>query len=111
MYNEGLKQVYIENKLQKQKTKKKKKKKKTQSKQTARNLFKLCSQVFPNSAPVAPILRGGPSLVGEEKKRKKEKHQDGSGGGKEEEREAKRGTSERKEEKAGILCLCISPDS
>ena len=55
---------------------------KKQSKPTVRNLFKLCSQVFPNSLPVAPILRGGPSLVGKEKKRKKEKHQDGSGGGK-----------------------------
>ena len=62
---------------------------KKQNKQTARSLFKPCSQVFPNSAPVVPILRGGPSLVEEEKKRKKEKHQDGSGDVKEEEGEAK----------------------
>ena len=81
MYKEGLKQAYIENKLLKQQKKK--------HERTARNLFKLCSQVFPNSAPVAPILRGGPSLVGEEKKRKKEKYQDGFGDGKEEEGEAK----------------------
>ena len=85
--------------------------KKKQNKQTARNLFKLYSQVFPNSAPVASILRGGPSLVEEEKKRKKEKHQDGSGDGKEEEGEAKGDTSEGREEEAGILCPCVSPDS
>ena len=84
---------------------------KKQNKQTTRNLFKLCSQVFPNSAPVAPILRGGPPLVKEEKKRKKEKHQDGSGDGKEEEGETKGDTSEGREEEAGILCPCVSPDS
>ena len=84
---------------------------KINKKKIARNLVKLCSQVFPNSAPVAPILRGGPSLGGEEKKRKKEKHQDGSGDGKEEEREAKGGTGEGREEEAGILCPCVSPDS
>ena len=87
------------------------KKKKKTDKRTARNLFKLCSQVFPNSALVASILRGGPSLVGEEKKRKKEKHQDGSGDGKEEEGEVKGGTSEGREEEAGILCPCVSPNS
>ena len=86
-------------------------KKKKKNKQTARNLFKLYSKLFPNSTPVAPILREGPSLGGEEKKRKKEKHQDGSGDGKEEEREAKGGTSEGREEEAGILCPCVSPDS
>ena len=79
--------------------------------QTAKNLFKLYSQVFPNSAPVAPILRGGPPWVEEEKKRKKEKHQDGSGDRKEEEGEAKGGTSEGRKEEAGILCPCVSPDS
>ena len=46
-----------------------------------------------------------------EKKRKKEKHQDGSVDGKEEEGEAKGGTSEGKEEEAGILSPCVSPDS
>ena len=56
--------------------------KNNKKKQTNRNLVKLYSQVLPNSAPVAPILRGGPSLAGEEKKRKKEKYQDGFGGGK-----------------------------
>ena len=85
--------------------------KNNKKKKKARNIFKLCSQVFPSSAPVASILRGGPSLVGEEKKRKKEKHQDGSGDGKEEEGEAKGGTSEGREEEAGILCPCVSPDS
>ena len=84
---------------------------KNKNKQTTKILFRLCSQVFPNSVPVAPILRGGPSLVGEEKKRKKEKHQDGSGDGKEEEGEAKGGTSEGREEEAGIICPCVSPDS
>ena len=49
--------------------------------------------------------------MGEEKKRKKEKHQDGSGDGKEEEGEAKGGTSEGREEEAGILCPYVSPDS
>ena len=80
-------------------------------KQTTKSLFKLCSEVFPNFAPVAPILRGGPPLVEEEKKRKKEKHQDESGDGKEEEGEEKGGTSERREEEAGILSPCVSPDS
>ena len=75
MYKEGFKQAYIENELLKQKKKKK-------NKRIARNLFKLRSQVFPNSTSLASILRGGPSMVGEEKKGKKEKHQDGSGGGK-----------------------------
>ena len=73
--------------------------------------LKLCSEVFPNSTPIAPILRGGPPLVEEEKKRKKEKHQDGSGDGKEEEGEAKEDTSEGREEEAGILSPCVSPDS
>ena len=85
--------------------------KNNKKKKTNRNLVKLCSQVLPNSAPVAPILRGGPSLVDEEKKRKKEKHQDGSGDGKEEEGEAKGGTSEGREKEAGIFCPCVSPDS
>ena len=49
--------------------------------------------------------------MGEEKKRTKEKHQDGSGDGKEEEGEAKGGTSEGREEEAGILYPCVSPDS
>ena len=71
----------------------------------------LCSEVFPNSAPVTPILREGPTLVEEEKKRKKEKHQDGSGDGKEEEGEAKGDTSEGREEEAGTLSPCVSPDS
>ena len=73
--------------------------------------FSLVFEALPNSAPVAPILRGGPSLGGEEKKRKKEKHQNGSGDGKEEEREAKGGTSERREEEAGAFSPCVSPDS
>ena len=50
-------------------------------------------------------------MIEEEKKRKKEKHQDGSGDGKEEEGEAKGDTSEGREEKAGILCPCVSSDS
>ena len=49
--------------------------------------------------------------MGEEKKRKKEKHQDGFGDGKEEEGEAKEDTSERREEEAGTLSPCISPNS
>ena len=69
------------------------------------------SEVFPNPAPAASILRGGPLLVEEEKKRKKEKHQDGSGDGKEEEGETKGDTSEGREEEAGILCPCVSPGS
>ena len=90
--------------------------------------FKLIFEVLPNFFPVAPILRGGTSLVGEEKerkkgkkeekkrkneekKRKKEKHQDGSGDGREEEREAKEGISKGREEEAGIFCPCFSPDS
>ena len=80
-------------------------------KQSTRSLSKLCSEVFPNSAPVATILRGGPPLVEEEKKRKKEKHQDGSGDGKEEEGEARGGTSKGREEEVGTLCPCVSPDS
>ena len=51
-------------------------KNKKREKTTNRNLVKLCSQVFPNSASVAPILRGGPSLVGEEKKRKRGRSKD-----------------------------------
>ena len=50
-------------------------------------------------------------MVEEETKRKKEKHQDGFGDGKEEEGEAKGGTNEGREEEAGILCPCVSPDS
>ena len=49
-------------------------------------------------------------MVEEEKKRKKEKHQDRSGDGKEEEGEVKGGTSEGREEEAGILCPYVSPD-
>ena len=47
----------------------------------------------------------------EEKKRKKKKHQDESGDGKEEEEEAKWGTSEGREEEAGVLNPCVIPDS
>ena len=50
-------------------------------------------------------------MWGVEKKRKKEKHQDRSGDGKEEEGEAKGGTSEGREEEAGLFCPCVSPDS
>ena len=50
-------------------------------------------------------------MMDEEKKRKKLKHQDGSGDGKEEEGEAKGGTSEGREEEAGILNPCVDPDS
>ena len=50
-------------------------------------------------------------MMDEEKKRKKLKHQDGSGDGKEEEGEAKGGTSEGREEEAGILNPCVNPDS
>ena len=50
-------------------------------------------------------------MVEEEKKRKKEKYQDGSGDGKEEEGEAKEDTRKGREEEAGILCPCVSPDS
>ena len=72
--------------------------------------FKLVSEILPNSAPVAPILRAGPSSEEkekgkknrkkeekkrkkEEKKRKKGKHKDGSGDGREGEGEAKEGIS------------------
>ena len=37
-----------------------------------RCLFKLISEVLPNSAPVAPILRGGPSLEKEGGEKEKE---------------------------------------
>ena len=93
-YNEGFKKAYTRDKSQKQEKKKKKK-----------------QEVFLNSAPVATILREGLPLVEDEKKRKKEKHQDGSGDGKEEDGEAKEGISEGREEEAGILNPCPSPDS
>ena len=51
--------------------KKKKKNNNNNNKQTTRSLSKLCSEVFPNSAPVATILRGGLPSMEEEKKRKK----------------------------------------
>ena len=41
----------------------------------------------------------------------KKKHQDESGDGKEEEEEAKWGTSEGREEEAGMLSPCVNPDS
>ena len=41
---------------------------KKKKQQTTRSLFKLCFEVFPNFAPIAPILRGGPPLGEEEKK-------------------------------------------
>ena len=76
---------------------------KKQSKPTARNLLKLCSQVFPNSLPVTPILRGGPSLVGEEKKKKKEKHQDGSSGGKKKKERQKEAPVKEERKKRGYF--------
>ena len=97
MYKEGLKQAYIENKLLKQQKKK--------HERTARNLFKLCSQVFPSSAPLASILRGGPSLVGEEKKGKKKKHQDGSGGGKKKKERQKEAPMKEERKKQGYFVL------
>ena len=59
--------------------------------------FKLVSEVLPNSASVAPILRGGPSSKeegGDEEKEGGEEEEEGKASGwiwrwKEEEREAK----------------------
>ena len=81
--------------------------------------FSLVFETFPNSPPVAPILREGPSSEeerGDEEKEGGEEEEEGKAPGwiwrwKEEEREAKGGTSEGREEEAGILCPCVSPDS
>ena len=52
-----------------------------------------------------------PLMDGKNKKKKNQKHQDGLGDGKEEEAETKGGIIEGREEEAGILNPCVSPDS
>ena len=87
--------------------------------------FSLVFKALPNSAPVAPILRGEPSSEeggdeekegGEEEKEEGEEEEEGKAlewiwRWKEEEREAKGGTSEGREEEAGMFCPCVSLDS
>ena len=86
--------------------------------------FSLVFEALPNSAPVAPILREGPSSEeegGDEEKEggEEERGEEEEEGKtprwiwrwKEEEREAKGGTSEGREEEVGTLGPCVSPDS
>ena len=70
----GFKQAYTEGELQEQKEK--------TTTTTTRHIeqsevfFKLVSKVLPNSTPVAPILRGGPSSEEEKNGRKKRKKEE-----------------------------------